>query len=211
MPKLNDLAGKRFGKLLVLSLDPERAPDRQARWTCRCDCGAQIVAKAGHLRSGSTRSCTSGGCQKNNINRHPLYRRWLNMIYRCTKPTAPDYSRYGGRGIRVCERWLAFENFLADMEPEYQEGLTLDRENNDGDYEPSNCRWATLEEQGSNKRTTVWLETPFGRMTQANAAKRANLPLEVFDNRYRKGWTVERLFGLNSAKLDEAEDEETSA
>lgn len=207
MAQVKDLTGRRFGKWLVLSLHHERSPDRQALWICRCDCGTQRPVKAGHLNRGLSRSCTPSGCTKDRLrlNGHPHYRRWINMNNRCHKPSAPDYHRYGARGIKVCERWRTFENFLADMEPSYKPGLTLDRIDNDGDYEPSNCRWATPDQQHGNKRTTKWVDAPHGRMKQIDAAKRAGLSLEVFDSRYRKGWTVERLFELNAAGLDKAE------
>lgn len=152
MPVVNDLTGQKFGRLTAIKLDPERAPDRQARWHCRCDCGTMIVTKAGHLRSGKSRSCTFGGCRKGTTSKHPLYRRWLNMTYRCTKPTAVDFHNYGARGISVCARWMTFENFLSDMDPTFRPGLQLDRLDNDGNYEPSNCAWRTPKENSNNKR-----------------------------------------------------------
>jgi hypothetical protein len=184
-----DLTGRRFGRLTVVALDPIRAPDRQARWLCRCDCGNTIITKAGHLKSGGSASCTSGGCLKDKASKHPLYRRWLNMIGRCTKPNHPDWENYGARGISVCERWLTFENYIS------RPGLEMDRDDNDGNYEPGNCFWRTPKENANNRRATIFVETPFGRLCQSDAAERAGLPLDVFDNRRRKGWSIERLFG----------------
>ena len=151
-----DLTGKRFGRLFVLSYSHTVKPG-YAYWLCRCDCGTLRSVVACNLSRGITKSCgclrasplshghTSGG-------RHtPTYRSWYAMIQRCTNPRNHKYRDYGGRGISVCKRWRSFENFLADM-GERPAGLTLDRRDNDGSYEPGNCRWATSHEQARNKR-----------------------------------------------------------
>ena len=93
--------------------------------------------KHGHARHGS---------------KHPLYETWMNMRRRCENPNSTNYKNYGARGIKVCDRWQSFENFLADMGEKPDPALTLDRTNNEGDYEPDNCRWATRKEQRANKR-----------------------------------------------------------
>lgn len=156
-----DLTGKRFGHWTVLALHPatllalhpERYPGR-ARWLCRCDCGVECVLFGEALRRGAPRNCCGrlrhGHCRNGRPTR--IYETWHSMMQRCYNPTLRAYAYYGGRGISVCERWHSFVNFLADM-GEPPPGLSIDRyPNNDGNYEPGNCRWATPSEQAQNQR-----------------------------------------------------------
>lgn len=164
----SNMAGQRFSNLLVIA---EAEPDltekgqRKRRVMCRCDCGQVTIVKATSLRSGNTKSC---GCLQaenrftstlkhghNKIGRRTkTYISWCNMKQRCLNPRNEKYQDYGGRGIKICKRWLtSFENFLEDM-GEKPKGLTLDRIDNDGNYEPGNCRWATQKEQQNNRRNT---------------------------------------------------------
>jgi hypothetical protein len=151
-----DLIGRRFSSLVVI----EQAPNLGDRvhWFCQCDCGQLLSVRGSALREGNTKSC---GCGKEGKppthgyarrgKHHPSYGAWCAMRRRCEKTYAHNYEYYGGRGIKVCDRWQSFENFLADM-GERPEGLTLDRINNEGDYEPSNCKWSTQSEQMLNSR-----------------------------------------------------------
>jgi hypothetical protein len=145
-------AGTRFGWLAVV----ERLDKRKhglVLYLCRCDCGdlSQVTSRA--LRSGRTQSC---GCRRGSWthggNSHPLFKTWTGMHARCYNSSHIAYGRYGGRGITVCDRWHDFWPFVEDMGDKPGPGYTLDRVDNDGNYEPGNCRWATWSQQRRNQR-----------------------------------------------------------
>lgn len=180
----DDLTGKRFGKLLVLSKG-EKNKTGSARWACKCDCGGEALSTAWNLKSGRATSCgcfrKEGVTERNSKGKHgksrtPTSKIWIGMRSRCNDPKNKNYHRYGGRGIKVCERWDSFENFLADM-GERPEGLSIERIENDGNYEPGNCKWATREEQQNNKRNNVHIEHEGQMLSPKEYAEVTGIPV----------------------------------
>lgn len=157
-----DMTGARVGKLLVISR-AGTSKGGMAMWQCLCDCGKELVIQGGNLRH-RQRSC---GCDRKTTATHGLsgsteFRSWGQMIQRCTNERLKTHKHYGGRGIRVCDRWMeSFENFYADMGAKPSPKHSLDRIDVDGNYEPGNCRWATPQEQSRNRRTSVYVGDVF--------------------------------------------------
>jgi hypothetical protein len=172
---------------------------RRTYWECRCVCGKNTKVREESLRTGNTTSC---GCwpsdrmkqvgKTHGLSKTPEYRTWQAMKRRCTSPADAHYSSYGGRGIKVCDRWLnSFENFLADMGKKPAPKYTLDRIDNNGNYEPSNCRWATRMEQSSNIRSNRRLLFNGEEKTVAEWARTLGTTSTVIFSRLRYGWSVE--------------------
>lgn len=158
MGKFIDITGRRFGRLVVTKR--VFLKKKVTHWECSCDCGNKITVWATSLMSGNTKSC---GCYRNEQSRDrakthgrygtKTYGSWVSMKRRCLEKSHNRYHVYGGRGIKICDRWLKFENFYADMGKK-PEGMQLDRIDNNGNYEPSNCRWVSLIDNIRNKPST---------------------------------------------------------
>jgi len=183
MGVFNNLVGETYGRLTVIKRVGTKY--RSPLWECICSCGNTMFTVTTHLKSGNTFSC---GCSrlnnkfryrhgqagsKNNGNRPSSeYKAWTGLIKRCTNHKDKKYNIYGGRGISVCDRWLySFENFYADMKAKPDKQYSLDRIDVNGNYEPNNCRWATLQEQAKNKRNNVFYEHDGVRQTIGDWAR----------------------------------------
>ena len=156
MSHLIDMTGQRFGRLVVIERSGSSKYGR-AQWLVQCDCGQMVVTEGASMRSGNSLSCGCAFEESKYIHGHyetPTYKSWANMKNRCQNPNNSRYADYGGRGISVCERWQTFSNFLADM-GERLPGTSIDRIDVDGNYEPSNCRWADASTQRRNQRDRI--------------------------------------------------------
>ena len=194
---------EQFENRKFISVESSYTKDDKGYFNCICICGNKFTSRSDSVRAGRTKSCgcyskliatqkaTTHGYTKGNGKR--TYDSWLSMKQRCTNTTRIDWHCYGGRGISFCDRWYFFENFLADMGEKPSKDYSLDRINVDGNYEPSNCRWATRLEQSNNTRSCKWIEFNGERLTQSGWAKRigAKNPTAIRD-RLRMGWTIEK-------------------
>lgn len=194
-----DITGKKFGRLTAIGYRG-RTSELQARtslWWFRCECGNVTLAQSNNVKNGHTSSCGCFAIESAKANathgmRHTgIYNCWVSLRARCYNPKATSYPIYGGRGIEVCERWRnSFENFYEDMGPR-PTGKSIDRINVNGNYEPSNCRWATQTEQGRN--TTVnRIITHSGRsQCLQDWADETGISRDVIYSRIKLGWSVE--------------------
>lgn len=195
-----DLTGQRFGFLLVVGPGVSDGRRHEAYWLCRCSCGSETSVPGSKLRFGGKRACGLNGHRYGDETRirkaylvHKVeYRTWAAMLSRCRNPRATGYSYYGGRGVKVCDEWLKFENFLSDMGPRPDGRFSIDRVDSDGDYTPKNCRWATLKQQGRNRRKKVFIEIDGKVRHLPEVAEEVGLPNSTIYNRVKNGWDPKR-------------------
>ena len=195
--RAKSLVGKTFSLLTVLRR--ERSIGRKPAWLCRCVCGEEVVVVGERLKNGTRKACARNGhfwittLPPSLAALHPNeYNIWQKMRERCKNPRRKGWNRYGGRGIKVCERWNEFRNFFEDMGERPSLKHSLDRHpNNDGNYEPGNCRWATAVQQRRNSSNNVYVEYQGERLLLIELMERLGLNYGVVKGRIVNGWNLE--------------------
>ena len=184
--------GHKYGRLTVIkNLHPED------KVVCLCDCGNIKTARADNVFYGRTKSCgclfNEGNNKKHGDRGTRLYTIWKGIRERCNTPSCISYPRYGGRGIKVCDEWKDYTLFKAwALSHGYDDGLTIDRIDVNGDYEPQNCRWATYKEQARNKRNNHFLSYEGKMLTLAEWSEITGIKIGTLHSRIKSGWTIEK-------------------
>lgn len=202
MGQFVDMTGMRFGRLVAISKTNERSASGSVKWLFRCDCGNEVIIDGSPVRNGSVKSCgcyhvecaTTQGANKRVHGKEPerLYNIWCGMKGRCNNPNAPKYNRYGARGIKVCDEWAKDFTVFRDwaLTHGYADNLSIDRIDNNGDYEPANCRWATMKQQNRNRSTNHMIDYHGKSVTLAECAEKTGMDYDVLKRRVYNGrWT----------------------
>lgn len=200
------LQGQRFGLLTVLrrATGNERPPgkNKPSRWICRCDCGVERGFRGTYLLDGRSKICGQNGHRTQLLSalHQPEYSSWSGMRRRCLNPKSPRYKHYGARGIMVCDRWRgSFDNFFIDMGERPTTKHSLERIDNNGNYEPGNCRWATDKEQRRNTQRTVFVEFDGHRISLADYCEITGIKRNTIKSRLDRGWTLQEAVTIPTA------------
>jgi len=204
MTNMIDISGHRYGRWLVLKTPPLSNSKGRVYWECKCDCGKVSMVSSRTLRGGESKSC---GClQKeliaNRMRQHGLattteYRSWNGMVLRCHGKHQESQRHYWGRGIKVCPEWReSFIQFLSDMGEKPNKTDSIDRIDNDGDYSPSNCRWADAVTQNRNTTRTVWITYRGVRKRILEWAEVTGINISTLRSRIRRGWPASEMLGF---------------
>lgn len=194
-PTFKNRIGDRYHRLVVVGY--LGSDGKNSFWHCKCDCGGESRTKSINLTSGKAKSC---GCwARERLTKHGhsrgekkwMYFIWRGMLARCLNKKAASYQHYGGRGVKVCDRWMEFENFLEDMWERPSREYSIDRIDVDGNYEPNNCRWATRKVQANNTTCNVFFEYQGERLTVAEWADKFGLSRDLVHARLYRGWSLE--------------------
>lgn len=209
--RFKNLTGQKFGRLTV-KYHYGKNKHSHNLWYCECECGGHAIVDTNALRSGDTKSC---GCLAKELTikrstthgktKHKLYRIYAHMKERCYSENSQDYEYYGGRGIKICDEWLLdFENFYQwAINSGYTEGLTIDRIDVNGNYEPSNCRWTTMKKQNNNKRSNIIIEFDGKAHTLKEWSEILGIKYNTLYTRVvMRGWTIEKAFTSKVRKRD---------
>lgn len=188
----NDMTGKTIGRLTVIRRIGTKG--KNPLWLCQCDCGTQTEVIGFCLRNGNTKSCgkhPTSHAKTHGMSNSKAYEVWAHMVQRCTNEHDSAFHFYGGRGITLCEEWLSFDCFYADMgDPPH--GMQLDRHDNNIGYSKENCRWATRTDQMNNTRSNRYLTVGDETKTIAQWRRKLGVKRGVIESRLRMGWPVDR-------------------
>lgn len=195
MPKIIDLTGKKFGRLTVIEKSNERSSG-SIKWICTCECGNTVSVVSRDLRNGHTKSCgciPKGHKVEHGMSNTRIYNIWSHMRRRCKDKKREDYSRYGGKGITVCNEWESFSAFYEwAMANGYKDILTIDRIDNEKGYSPENCRWVDIYAQAQNRRCCLYYEKDGDIKTLAEWCRELELDYHLIYCRIRRGWSFDR-------------------
>lgn len=207
--RYRDLKGERFGRLTCLKVAGKDDVSRCMLWLCECECGNQATVKSSSLRNGNTQSC---GCFQREVavrdgkrrikhgltrdgGQHQVYKCWYHMKNRCLNPNDKSYYRYGGRGIRICDEWLDFEAFYSwATNNGFQPGLSIERMDYNGDYEPANCCWASAKVQNNNKSSNIRISFKGENRTLSEWSETLGMSYSALHQRLNSGWSVDQAF-----------------
>jgi len=205
MKKIHDseIIGKKFGRLTVkkfIKYHFFECGKKQKVFLCKCECGTEREILFGSIKSGNTKSCgclqkeeTSNARKKHGMSKTRIYRTWEAMKRRCLKKSDSSYKYYGGRGIEICDRWKnSFENFYEDMKNGYSDELQIERKNNNGNYSPENCIWATRAEQSKNTRRNVFIICKGKTQTMSEWSAESGICIGTIFARLKLGWSGEK-------------------
>lgn len=175
--------GYRFERLTILAED-------QSNWSCQCECGKIKHIRKSEFIAGYHKSCGCLRGENHGMSNTPEYQIWVGMKRRCFDVKKDNYSKYGGRGIAVCDRWMSFINFYADMGPRPSNKHSIERQNVNGNYEPGNCYWATLIEQANNKRNNVVFSIDGQNISRMDLCRKYNINRVTLKDRLKKGMAL---------------------
>lgn len=199
--------GDKFGRLEIV-VARSSTINKVSMCFCKCECGTVKEFALSSIVHGRTKSCgclakevTGNRARTHGLSKSPEYAVWNRMWSRCTNPNVDRYPRYGGRGIKVCDRWSKFELFIEDMGPMPSPNHSIGRRDNDGNYEPSNCRWETEDEQSNNRSTSKFVEWNGARKTYSDWAKETGIPYWTIVQRHRAGMPLEKVFDRSEGGL----------
>lgn len=188
-----DLTGQRCGRWTVIG--EANTPSRHVYWNCVCECGTHKIVRGSALTSGHSNGCKPCGKRKHGMTGTPEYVNWQRMNGRCRNPQCKDFPEYGGRGITICDRWRSFAAFYADMGPRPSPVHSIDRyPDQDGNYEPNNCRWATPTEQSRNRHHVRPITFNGATQYLPDWSAQLGIAYGTLYGRLKKGWTTEKAF-----------------